>query len=101
MLRKELVAKLEGLAHVRYDKKAFDTLLCKIFGVPDGSIHTNWDAYKDFENELPDYNAMFTTVGVEGIAKNLMGDFDVYYLECTKGHSNMVYVTEVGWEFYH
>ena len=47
MKRKELVAKLESLVHKRYHKDDFDRLLCKIFDVPKGSIHTNWDAFKD------------------------------------------------------
>ena len=99
MKRKDLVKKLESLVHKRYHKDDFDRLLCKIFDVPKGSIHTNWDAFKDLENELTDYNAMFTTVDVEGITRNNVGDFDVYYLKCTDTYPDMVYVTEVGYEF--
>lgn len=98
MLRKELVAKLESLVHRRYSKKDLVEMVNFIFGVND--IEIDWHCYEE-ENFLEDYNAMFTTYDNEKVAKNLRGDFDIYYLELKQpnqsGHE--VYVTEVGYEF--
>lgn len=98
MLRKELVAKLESLVHNRYSKESLTKRINEIFGVND--IEIDWHCFEE-EPFLTDFNAMFTTYDNEKVAKNLRGDFDIYYLECKQpNHMSMeVYVTEVSYEF--
>lgn len=98
MLRKELIAKLESLVHTRYSKKSLTEMVNFIFGTTD--IEIDWHCFED-EPVLDDYNAMFTTYDNEKVAKNLRGDFDIYYLELKQPNQsgNEVYVTEVGYEF--
>ena len=98
MLRKELVAWLESLVHTRYSKENLTKRINEIFGVTD--IVIDWHCFEE-EPFLTDYNAMFTTYDNEKVAKNLRGDFDIYYLECKQPNQfgKEVYVTEVGYEF--
>jgi hypothetical protein len=98
MYRKELIAKLESLVHNRYSKAELTKMVNDVFGV--SNIEIDWHGYEDVP-VLTDFNAMFTTYENEKVAKNLRGDFDIYYLECKQPNQfgKEVYVTEVGYEF--
>lgn len=95
--RREVMLKLEELVHTRYSKKGLIDQLNKIFGT--NNIEVEWECYED--GGLSDYDAMFTTMGKDGVDDDIQGDFDIYWLPCKPDNmgNNELYITEVGYEF--
>lgn len=91
-----IINNLEKLVHNRFSVESLEKKLSEIF---DGEeIHIEL-GYIDVEDETaPDWNYMFTSE-----QDVIGGDFDIYVLmqrnkDC---NGNTMYVTEVGYEFFH
>ncbi len=92
----DIINKLEKLVHNRFSVESLEKKLSEIFGGEEIHIELG---YVDVEDETaPDWNYMFTSE-----QDVIGGDFDIYVLmQRNKDNSgNTMYVTEVGYEFFH
>lgn len=92
----DIINKLEKLVHNRFSVESLEKKLSEIFGGEEIHIELG---YVDVEDETaPDWNYMFTSE-----QDVIGGDFDIYVLmQRNKDISgNTMYVTEVGYEFFH
>ena len=92
----DIINKLEKLVHNRFSVESLEKKLSEIFGGEEIHIELG---YIDVEDETaPDWNYMFTSE-----QDVIGGDFDIYVLmqRNKDWNGNTMYVTEVGYEFFH
>lgn len=92
----DIIHKLEKLVHNRFSVESLEKKLSEIFGGEEIHIEVG---YIDVEDETaPDWNYMFTSE-----QDVIGGDFDIYVLmqRNKDWNGNTMYVTEVGYQFFH